>query len=307
MLDKLYAQLKTFRDEDEARWKYEAEEVKRQNQIFAEHGRTDKQGRAALEKAGIDVRVLKEQSSEAVKQMEKAHKELLTIGPPPARSGRQQPPALLNYLSSFRPDVALTNYRCDWFYPPLQDAWGNGEECGFNLDLGEINIAAHSTGDGWGLAATAYSWRYCTMWYVYFPPAAGDILIEPHVDFQGNVAISAHDHWYTSTVAKLKVNLLFDLYQHYWDGEEKAVIIDEHRTDSSTAYWVDDHRVMSKTLSVSAHDPVLIKLTVAYYVVAHSSHATVDFDFRTGAERRIRLEHIKICRPEPLRAVLSVS
>lgn len=303
MLDKLYTQLKAFREEDEARWRYETEEVKRQNQIFTEHGRTDKQGKTALEKAGINVRALEEESSEAVRQLERSHKELLTIGPPPARSDRKQQ-ALLNYISSLRPEVALTNYRCDWFYPPLQDAWGNSEECGFNLDLGEINIAAHSTGDGWGLAARAYSWRYCTLWYVYFPPVAGDIFIEPHVDFQGNVAISAHDHWYTSTVAELKVKLHFDLYQHYWDGEETAVIIDEHRTNSSTAYWVDDHRVMSKTLSVSAHDPVLIKLKVAYYVVAHSSHATVDFDFRTGAERRIRVEHIKICRPEPLRVSL---
>jgi hypothetical protein len=300
MLDKLNAQLKTFRERDKARWRYEAEEVKRQNQIFAEHGRTDEQGKTALAEAGINVRAFEEESSAAVKRLERSHRELLTISPPPARSD-PKPQALLSYVSSLQPEIVSTYTRCGLFYPPLQDAWGNSEDCGFNLDLGEANIAVHSTGDGWGLAARGYSWRYCTLWYVFFPPVAGDILVEPHVDFQGNVAISAHDHVYTSTVAKLKLQLNFDLYQHYWDGEKTAVIIDEYRTDSSTAYWVDDHRVMSKTLSVSAHDPVFIKLEVAYYVQAHSSHAMVDFDFRTGADRRIRVEHIKICRPEPLR------
>jgi len=300
ILDKLQAQLKTFREEDEARWRYEAEELKRQNQIFDEFGRSDEEGKVALKKAGIDVRVLEDESSKAVKQMEQSHKELLAIEPPPVHSNHKQQ-ALLNFVSSYRPEISLTNYRCDYFYPPFQDAWGNSEDCGFNLGLGEMNIAENSTGDGWGLSARGYSWRYCTLWYVFFPPVAGDILVEPHVDFQGQVAISAHDHWYTNTEAKLKINLLFDLYQHYWDGEETAVIIDENRTDSSTAYWVNNHKVMSKTLSVSAHDPVYIKLTVAYYVVAHSSHATVDFDFRTGAERRIRAEHIYICRSEPFR------
>lgn len=304
-LKRITKQLKKFRAEDEAHWRYEEEEVKRQNQIFSEYGRTDKDSKTALEGAGIKLRALEEESSEVVKKLKKSHKELLKIDPPPTRSHTKQQ-VLLNYISSFGADNIWTNNRCDWFYPPVQDAWGNSEDCGFNIDLGEINIAEHSTGDGWGIAAKAYSWRYCTLWYVFFPPVAGDISIEPHVSFQGNVAISAHDHWYTNTDAELKMKLHFDLYQHYWDGEETTNIINEHRTDSSTAYWVNETRVMSKSLSVSANDPVYIKLTVAYFVKAHSSHAEVDFNFREGAERRIRLERIRICRPEPLRVALSL-
>ena len=49
---------------------------------------------------------------------------------------------------------------------------------------------------------------------------------------------------------------------------------------------------MSKSLSVSAHDIVWIKLTTSLFVVAHSSHAHVGVDFRTGTSRRIRAEHI---------------
>ncbi|MEJ2598673.1 MAG: hypothetical protein P8Z00_10100 [Anaerolineales bacterium] len=303
-IDRVLSQLKAFREEDEARWRYEAEQVKRQNQIFAKFGRTDEEMKSVMEEGGINVHAFEKESAETVKRLKKAHKELLNIDPPPVRSFPQTQ-AELNFISTFGAENYWTNRRCDWFYPPVQDARGsNSERCGFNIDLGEINIAGSSTGDGLGWAARAYSWQYCTLWYVFFPPVAGDITVEPHVDFQGNVAISAHDHLYTSTHAELKVELRYDLYQHYWDGEQIATIIDEDRSDSSTAYWVDHHRVMSKSLSVSAHDPVYIKLTVAYFVKAHSSHATVEYNFREGASRRIRLERIKICRPVPLRVFL---
>jgi hypothetical protein len=91
--------------------------------------------------------------------------------------------------------------------------------------------------------------------------------------------------------------LHFDLFQHYWDGEAIATIIDEHHQNVNTAYWVDDHRVMTKTLSVSANDIVWIKLTLELRVVAHSSHAHVACDFRAGSNRRIRVEYIRIYMP----------
>ena len=128
--------------------------------------------------------------------------------------------------------------------------------------------------------------------FYYFPPFSGELLVEPHVDFQGDVAVSAHDHWYTSTHAELRLKLHFDLFQHYWDGEQTATIINEHRHNSSAAYWANNHRIMSKSLSVSAHDVVWIKLTTSLFVKAQSSHAHVDCNFRTGANRRIRVEHI---------------
>ena len=128
--------------------------------------------------------------------------------------------------------------------------------------------------------------------FYYFPPFSGELLVEPHVDFQGDVAVSAHDHWYTSTHAELRLKLHFDLFQHYWDGEQTATIINEHRHNSSAAYWANNHRIMSKSLSVSAHDVVWIKRTTSLFVKAQSSHAHVDCNFRTGANRRIRVEHI---------------
>jgi hypothetical protein len=283
-LEYFRAQLKEFREDDEARWKYEAEEVQRQTTILKATGRTDATFKEELKKAGINVNVLEQESEQELERQKAAHEELLKIQPPPVRRSRKE--------QVLMQQVAALAGSHTWLFPPAFEGWGNSEDCGFNLALGEFNNERHMTGDGWGLEARAYGTQYCTLWFYYFPRAAGNLLVEPHVDCQGDVAVSAHDHWYTSTHAELRLKLHFDLYQHYWDGEQTATIINEHRHNSSTAYWVDDHRIMSKTLSVSANDIVWIKLTTSLYVVAHSSHAHVDYNFRTGADRRIRAEHI---------------
>lgn len=77
-----------------------------------------------------------------------------------------------------------------------------------------------------------------------------------------------------------------------WRGDR-----DEHHQNVKTAYWVDDHRVMTKALSVSANDLLWIKLTLELGVMAHSSHAHVACDFRTGSDRHIRVEYIRIRMP----------
>ncbi len=286
MQERFQAQLKEFRQDDEARWKYEADEIERQSKILKGMGRTDEQFKAELQRAGINVSVLEEESKKDVQEIKRAHDALRKIKPPPTKRGRKG-------MLAMQSVGALADFRT-YLFPPAWEGWGNAETCGFNLALGEVNTDRHLTGDGWGIMAVAYGTQYCTLWFYYFPPNAGDLLVEPHIDIQGDVALSAHDHWYTSTHAELELKIHFDLYQHYWDGEETAIIIDEHRHSSSTAYWIDNHRIMSKTLSVSANDIVWIKLTTSLYVVAHSSHAHVDCDFRTGANRRIRVEHIRV-------------
>jgi len=258
-LEHVTAKLQEFREDDEARRKYEADELQRQVRIFKETGRTDAQFKEELTKSGIDVSVLEQESEREVEREKHAHAELSKVNPPPARYGRKEQ-ILLQQTAALADSGA-------WLFPPAWAGWGNAEECGFNLALGEINIERHETGNGWGLEAVAYGTQYCTLWFYYYPRASGDLLVEPHVDFQGDVAVSAHDHWYTSTHAELRLRLHFDLYQHYWDGEQTTTIIDEHRHASSTAYWVDDHHIMSKSLSVSANDIVWIKLTISLYVV----------------------------------------
>jgi hypothetical protein len=284
MHERIHSQLKEFRQDDEARWKYEAQEIQRQNRVLKENGRSDSQFKAELERAGINVAVLEEESERLREVETRAHNELLKVGHPPTRHG-QKDAVLLQQVSTLA-------HSHTWLYPPAYEGWGNSEKCGFNLALGEINTESHETGDGWGIQAVAYGTEYCTLWFYYFPPDSGDLLVRPHVDFQGNVAVSAHDHWYTSTHAELRLKLYFDLYQHYWDGEETVTVVDEHRHNSSAAYWLDDHRIVSKSLSVSTNDIVWIKLTVSKFVMAHSSHAHTDCDFRSGADRRIRVEHI---------------
>lgn len=288
-LERFREQLKEFHEDDDARWKYEEKEIQRQLRLQQAVGSSDENFKEELKRAGINVSALEEDSDKELEKQKRAFAELRKIARPPQRRG-------LKHRIILDQIVALDEINT-LIYPPASEGWGNTEECGLNLGLGEFNLKRDQTGDGWGLTAASYPAQYCTLIFYYFPPRAGELTVEPHVDFQGDVALSAHDHWYTSTHAELELKLHFDLFQHYWDGEQTAVIIDEHHQNVNKAYWVDDNRVMSKTLSVSANDPVWIKLTCSLRVVAHSSHAHVACDFRTGSERRIRVEYIRIHIP----------
>ena len=291
-LNYFLAQLKEFREDDQALWKYQEQETQRQQRIVKEAGSSDEQFKEELKKAGINVKALEEESDHELEKQNRAFEELRKIAPPPRRRG-QRSRLLLDQIAA----LPLRDINTV-IYPPAQDGWGNAEDCGLNLNLGEFNIKGEATGSGWGIQATASPPpRTCTLIFYYFPPRAGELTVEPHVDFQGDVALSAHDHWYTSTHAELELKLHFDLFQHYWDGEQVATIINEHHQNVKKAYWVDDHRVLSKTLSVSANNVVWIKLMISYKHNAHSSHARVAYDFRTGSDRRIRVESIRIHMP----------
>jgi hypothetical protein len=194
----LRAQLKEFREDDEARWRYEAQEIERQTRILRETGRSDRYAQDEMKRAGIAVDVLLKESEEEAKRLKQAHDELRKIEPPPGRRGQKERVVM--------EDVAARAHSHTWLFPPAYEGWGNTEQCGFNLGLGEFNVESHQTGDGWGLEARAYLTQYCTMWFYYFPPRSGELLVQPHVDFQGDVALSAHDHWYTSTHAHVDCN-----------------------------------------------------------------------------------------------------
>jgi hypothetical protein len=291
-LDHFLAQLKEFREDDKAQWKHAEKEMQRQAIIMKEIGGSDEQFKEELKKAGINVAALEKEAKRELEKQKKAFEELRKIELPPKRRGQKS--RILLDQNIVRPLHDINTL----IYPPAQDSWGNSEDCGFNLGLGEINIKGEDTGDGWGWAATASGPpRSCTLLFYYFPPRAGELTVEPHVEFQGDVVINAHDHWYTNTNVNLEMKLSFDLFQHYWDGEQTATVISEHHQNVKKAYWVNDHRVMSKTLSVSANEVVWIKLTVTHEADAHSSHAHVAYDFRTGSDRRIRVEYIRIHMP----------
>jgi hypothetical protein len=51
---------------------------------------------------------------------------------------------------------------------------------------------------------------------------------------------------------------------------------------------------LSYTTSVSANNTVLVFVEVVLDTNAHSSHAKVDVDFKTGAERRIKVPVIRM-------------
>ena len=126
------SQLAEFRKDDEARWQYETAELERQFAIQKKIGRNDNTERKELERAGINAKLLDEQSRAWVEKETRAHKEALEIEPPPLASGRKDRINL--------DEVAAIVGSHTWLYPPAYDGYGNTEKCGFNLALGELNI-----------------------------------------------------------------------------------------------------------------------------------------------------------------------
>lgn len=298
MRDDYRAQLKAFLEEDEARWKYEAEEIERQNQILQQLERADEHVRATLEKAGVNVSVLDEAFYDSVQRTRDARAELAKITPPRPQRRARRDRFMLQKVT------ALANFTTtSLIFPPASAASGNSEECGFNVDLGEANIKKESEGDGWGWGARGIGTDYCTLWFHYFPPAAGELTLEPHIECKGAVFIQSNDHVWSNTWAEARLKIHFDLFQHYWDGEVTYPIVDEYCEDCLKIYDVDEEPPLSKTLSVSAGDVVWIKITISTRVHAQSSSAFVALDFREGSEQRIRVDHI-VARLQTERPVL---
>jgi hypothetical protein len=278
---KLLRQLKQHRRAAEA---YEKARLK---MIEKEHrglGLTDTVVQRGLKAIGVDVKTLLKDSMAEAKELPKVHKKLLALVRPPIMPG--------DLVLEIPPDPNVFDVK-----PPAVDGFGtncSGLDRGLNLALGEMNLLVSEQGDGWGWQATAGSPCLTTLVFQFTPPRAGNILVDAYVDFKGQFALSAHDHWYTSTRADITLSVSSRLYQHYWEFGPGETLIDEHRTDSSNSGWIDRLVKLSYSTSVSANDTVLIFVEVVLDTNAHSSHAKVDVDFKTGAGRRIRVPVIQM-------------
>ena len=278
---KLLRQLKQHRKATEA---YEKARVK---MIEKEHrglGLTDTVVQRELKAIGVDVKTLLKNTAADAKELQKFHKKLLALVRPPRVPG--------DLILEIPPDPNVFNVKL-----PAVEGFGtncSGLDRGLNLALGEMNLLLSEQGDGWGWQATAGSPCLTTLVFQFSPPRAGNILVDAYVDFKGQFALSAHDHWYTSTSADITLSVSSRLYQHYWEFGPSETLIDEHRTDSSNSGWIDRLVKLSYSTSVSANDTVLIFVEVVLDTNAHSSHAKVDVDFKTGAERRIRVPLIQM-------------
>ena len=278
---KLLRQLKQHRKAAEA---YEKARLK---MIEKEHrglGLTDAVVQRELKAIGVDVKALLKDTAAEEKELQKVHKKFLALVRPPIVPG--------DLVFEIPPDPNVFDVK-----PPAVDGFGtncSGLDRGLNLALGEMNLLVSEQGDGWGWQATAGLPCLTTLVFQFAPPRAGNILVDAYVDFKGQFALSAHDHWYTSTSAHITLSVSSRLYQHYWEFGPSETLIDEHRTDSSNSGWIDRLVKLSYSTSVSANNTVLIFVEVVLDVIAHSSHAKVDVDFKTGAERRIRVPLIQM-------------
>lgn len=277
---KLLRQLKQHR---KAAATYERKRLKMLEKEHRALGLTDKGEQKRLKAMGVDVKALLKETAAEERQLQQMHKKFLALLQPPKAPGDRVIEV---------PDPNVFKIK-----PPAVDGYGthcSGLGRGLNLALGEMNLIVNEQGDGWGLQATAGGPCFTTLVFEFTPPTAGNIMVDAYVDFKGQFALSAHDHWYTSTSADITLSVSSRLYQHYWEYGPSETLIDEHRTSSSNSGWIDRLVRLSYTTSVSANDTVLFFVEVALDTNAHSSHAKVDVDFKTGAERRIKVPLIKV-------------
>ncbi len=242
---------------------------------------TDKMMQEQLKKMGADVPALLEESKVNARKLQEAHKAYLGYGVGPVMPGNNIVP----------PDPNVFDVR-----PPALEGFPtncSAVNSGFNVALGEMNFMASDQGDGWGWEASAGSPCLFTLVYMATPPRAGDVQVTVYVDFAGQYAISANDHWYTSTSADLKLSVSSRLYQHYWENGPSLKVMEEHLTDGSDSGWIVGIEPLSYTTSISAQDAIFIFIEVDMDIHAQSSDARVDVDFYTGAERRIRVPLIR--------------
>jgi len=278
---KLLKQIRKYQKSTAAHQKAKQARHVRQSRAL---GRSDKEMQKLLKTMGADVQSLLKETAAKERELREAHKTYLAFVRPPILPGE--------LVLEIPPDPNVFDVK-----PPAIDGFGThclGIDRGFNLALGETNFQWSEQGDGWGWQATAGSPCLTTLVFQFTPPRAGNVLVDAYVDFKGQFAISAHDHWYTNTNADLTLRVSSRLYQHYWEFGPSATLLDEHRTDSSNSGWVDRIEKLSYTTSVSANDTVLVFVEIELQVSAHSSHARVDVDFKTGAERRIRVPVIQV-------------
>ena len=279
--DKLLRQLRQHRRAAAA---YEKARLKAVQKEHRSLGSTDRTVQGELKTLGLDVKALLHHTAAEEKELQNVHKRFLALEHPPRQPG--------NLVFEIPPDPNVFDVR-----PPAVQGFGGGSftdaECGFNLALGETNLFVSQQGSGWGIQATAGSPGVSTLVFHFTPPRAGNVLVNAYVDFQGQFAISAHDHLYTNTDADITLRVSSRLYQHYWDFGPSETLIDEHRSSSSNAAWIDRIVKLGYSTSISANDSVLIFVEVVLDTSAHSSYAKVDVDFKTGAERRIRVPVIR--------------
>jgi hypothetical protein len=72
-----------------------------------------------------------------LEKQERAFEEMRQIKKPPQKHGLKQR-ILVDHIAALSDHIIGVPGIDTYIYPPAYDAWGNTEECGFNLALGEF-------------------------------------------------------------------------------------------------------------------------------------------------------------------------
>lgn len=241
-----------------------------------------------LKKSGLDAKELEAQDKEEVQILLKNLEEFRKQSPPEGIGNHREQERIISNIAAKEAGANT------WLYPPAYACEPPGI-AGCVAPLAELNMKVYSTGlgGGWGLWAHGTPGvRWQGLWFLYWPTVNGRLYVYPYVDIQGTVYIYAHDHWYTSTQARLTLTLWCNIYQFYWDNWTSIKVVDEYHTDSGASYWVDDYFVPGNSTTVVRGNPVWIYIEADLWAYGRSDHALAEGDFFSGAEKFIRIPQI---------------
>ncbi len=260
---------------------------------FAEKLRqlTEQRDLETLRKTGLDPDKVEVHTKEEIQLLRQDFEEFKKSPPPEGLGQRRERDRVLRQAVAIQADART------WLYPPAYacEPGSGGPDVVCYPPEAKINMKDYSSGLGGGWGCTAHGaggLNWAGLWFLYWPPANGNLYVTPYVDIQGTVYVNAHDHWYTCTHAELRLKLWCNLYQFYWDSWTSVVVVNEHRHSSKASYWVDDTYTLPKSITVTAGTPVWIYLQADLWAYGASSHAIADGDFFSTAAKFIRVPQI---------------
>lgn len=153
--------------------------------------------------------------------------------------------------------------------------------------IAECNPLKEVKGTGWygRRKRKVYGW----FWWLYVPPKNGALYIYPRWSVHGAYRVYADDHWWSSTHVHLKLTLMTNVYQWYWDGWDVLTALDIGDQDLNVYSRLDRGYTQHKSLHVTVNTPVWILTEFLLELYAKSKYAYTRADFRTGVGNYIRV------------------
>ena len=185
-----------------------------------------------------------------------------------------------------------------WIWNASYGGWwsnwnGEGEEVPYtviNTGAERIDSRSQAWGEGW--FDGDYSQAHGYLAFKFNPPHWGHLHISVWPRIHGYYSLSAHDHWYTSTSARVELDHWVQVHQNFW--RTRAYVRRLTLSGSNLTRWgrIDSQFAQTYRTTVGAGDTVTIRVGVRLYSYAKSSHAYSKLDFLSGSGNYVSVPYV---------------